>query len=547
MRGSWVKAVGIALLVVCVYLLAASRTTLWDRDEAWYGRPAVEMIESHDYLVPTFNGRMWTDKPILYYWFVAAAIRVLGPTAFACRFWSAVGIAATCLLTFAIGKRLLNAKAGLWAMLILATSLMVLGTGTMSLIEGILLPITTATMLVFVEAVLSGPRWWHVPVLGCTFGLGMLAKGPMGVFPLPTMALTFFLCRKTGLPIRRHVLVILAALVIGTAIFLAWAIPVQIATHGEFLRVFFGREVLHRSLSPMESHGGKFFLYLPYYLGVIIVGFFPWALYLPGALSSAFGDRLGGPKVRAILLGWIVPIPILVTLVATKLPHYILFVWPGLALAAAATVTATDQQAWTQRDHRWLQWGGWPFSVTAFGAAGLLAVGPWFLPIPGLRWWGLASAVVLSVMGVLVMRNLHAGRFLTCARSLLVGMIALGILLFAGVLPAVDSAKVTPEIAAAIDSRTAKKVPVTSYRFGEPSLNFYVGRPIEVLQNEKFVTDWARKPGLGVLVIPRAELDDISRRYGAMSLETLASKKGFNYSKGKPVELLALLKHESTE
>jgi 4-amino-4-deoxy-L-arabinose transferase-like glycosyltransferase len=540
-------AAGIAVLILCVYLLAASRTTLWDRDEAWYGRPAVEMLESGDYIVPRFNGQMWTDKPILYYWLVAASIRMFGPTALACRIWSAIGTAATCLLTFAIAKRLLNARAGLWAMLILASSLMILGTGTMALIEGILLPLMTATMLVFVHALISRPRWWHALVMGCTLGLGMLAKGPLGLLPLPAMVVTLFLARKTELPIRRHALNILVALVIGIVIFLAWAIPVQIATNGEFLRVFIGREIVHRSLSPMESHGGRFILYLPYYLASIIIGFFPWALYLPGALSTTFGKRLGGESLRSVLLGWIVPVPFLMTLAATKLPHYILFVWPGLALATAAVITGIEQQTWTQRDHRWLQWGGWLFAVPAFGAAAMLAVGPWFVAIPGLRPWGLASAAVLSLMAVIVLRQFHANQLQATAKAMLIGMIVFQLPLFIGVLPALEAVKVTPEIAAAINSTTAKEVPVASYRFGEPSLNFYVGRPIEVLRGEQAVVDWAQRLEPGVLVIPKEELDGITERHGAMPLEWIASRKGFNYSKGKPIELVALIRPEGAE
>jgi 4-amino-4-deoxy-L-arabinose transferase-like glycosyltransferase len=544
MHSPWVKAAGIALLVLCVYLFAASRTTLWDRDEPWYGRPAVEMIESGNYLVPTFNGQMWSDKPILYYWFVAASIRVLGPTEIACRFWSALGTAVTCLLTFAAGKRLLNARAGLWAMLILATSLMVLGTGTMALIEGVLLPLMTATMLVFIYSITSRPRWWHAVVMGGTIGLGMLAKGPMGLFPIPSIVLILYLSRRTGLPIRRHFLNVIVALVIGTAVFLAWAVPVYQATNGEFFRAFVGHDVIHRTLSPLESHGGNFLLYLPYYLFAIIIGFFPWVVYLPGALSAASGNRLGGERLRAVLIGWIVPIPIIMTLAATKLPHYIFFVWPGLALAVAAVVAGTEHETWTKRDHYWLQWGGWLLAIPAFGAAGVLAIGPWFMPIPHLRAWGLASAVVLSLVAIAAMRDLHGRRFQACADLLTRGMVLLSLLLFIGVLPALEAVKVTPPVAAAITSQTARDVPVATYRFGEPSLNFYVDRPIEVLRNEQAVVDWAQKSAPGVLVISKEELERIAQHYGPIALELMASKRGFNYSKGKPIELMALMRGE---
>ncbi len=547
MQSPWVKAAGIALVVLCLYLLAISPTTLWDRDEPWYGRPAVEMLESGDYLVPRFNGEMWSDKPVLYYWFVAASIHLLGPTAFACRIWSPIGTALSCLLTFAIGKQLLNARVGLWAMIILATSLMVLGVGSMTLIEAVLLPILTATMLVFIHAVITRPRWWHAALMGGLMGLGMLAKGPMGLFPLPSMVLILFAGRRMGLSVRRHAWNILAALGIGAAIFLAWAIPVDRATNGEFLHAFFSYDVIGRTLHPLESHGGGFFRYLPYYLVVLGAGFFPWILCLPGALSAAAGNRLGGPRVRAVLLSWIVPIPIIMTLAATKLPHYILFIWPGLALATAALIVGTEPETRTPRDQRWLQWGGWPFAVVAFGAAGALIVGPWFVAIPGLRWWGLASGAVLAALGVLVLRHLHANRLQTCAGMLVAGMVLVQGMVFLGVLPSLEAIKVTPAIAAAITTKTARDVPVATYKFGEPSLNFYTDRAIEILRSEQAVLDWTQKPGPGVLVLPRSELEALTQRKGVIELEPLASRKGFNYSKGRPVELVALLRRERTE
>jgi 4-amino-4-deoxy-L-arabinose transferase-like glycosyltransferase len=542
MRRAWVQAIGIAVLILCVYLFMSSRTTLWDRDESWFARAAVEMVESGNYLVPTFNGEMWTDKPILYYWLLSAPVRLFGPTAFACRIWSAIGTAATCMLTFIVGKRLWGNDAGLWAMLILASSLMILGTGTLAIIDGTLLPIMTTAMVVFIHAVVSKPRLWHAPVMGCAFGLGMLAKGPIGLLPVGAMATTLFIARKTKLPIGRHIWSIVAALAIGAVIFLAWAIPVNSATHGEFFSRFIGREVFYRALHPMESHGGSLILYLPYYLIVIILGFFPWTLYLPGGLSVLFGDRLGGQWVRAIFIGWIVPIPAVMTFAATKLPHYILFIWPGLALLTAAVLVGAGREAWTRRDRLWLRRADWFFSVPAFGAAVGLAVGPWFLAIPGLRFSGFLCGAILFAILVAALRNQHAGELEPNATVLLGGMLILQIPLQFGVLRALDDVKVTPGIAAAVNAATDKEVPVASYKFGEPSLNFYIGRPIETLRNSQAVADWAQQAKPGVLIVPRDAFNEIIQHDVTLSLERIASQRGFNYSKGRPVEILALFR-----
>ncbi len=542
-QNGWKAAILIAFLIMGVYLFMSTRTTLWDRDEPRFTRATVEMIESGNYLVPTFNGQLWADKPILFYWLMTVAIRLFGPTEFACRFWGGIGTAVTSLLTFFIGKRLLGVKSGLWAMVILASTLMMLSVGTLATIDAVLLPFIVAAMWIFIQSALSGTYISHIILMGIALGAGMLAKGPMGLQPLIVIAVTLWLGRKAGLSVRRFVWQLGAALIIGCLIFLAWAIPANNATDGEFLRIFIGRHVLTRAIKPMEQHGGNFLLYLPYYLPVIIAGFFPWTLHLPGAISSVIGGRIGGQYCRALLIGWVVPIFILMTLAATKLPHYIIFIWPGLALAVAGTISAAEQNILTARDRIWLRRGVWFFSPFALLTALVLMIGPWFVKIPGLRWSGLASGAVLLVMAMIAIHHQRADRPQTSAIVLLIGMLVFEIPILFGLLPAIEQIKITPAIAQAIKTKTAKEIPIATYKYGEPTLNFYIGRKIEPLHDKEAVISWSRQVGEGVLIIPKDKLDDIQQSFGTLPLEEIASKKGFNYSKGKIVELIALIRN----
>lgn len=520
----------------------ATRTTLWDRDEPRYARVAVEMAESGNYLVPTFNGQAWPDKPILLYWLMSLPIRVLGPTELACRFWGAVGTAITCLLTFYIGKQLLGVKEGLWAMVILASSLMMLVVGTAAISDAVVLPFIVAAVAIFVRTTGSGMRTHHIILMGVTLGFGMLAKGPIGALPIPVIVTALWLNRKTKPSIIRPLWQLGFALVIGVLIFLAWAIPVNNATGGEFLRTFVGRHVLTRAIKPMEHHGGNLLLYLPYYLPVIIVGFFPWTLLLPGAFSATLGGRLGGQNFRPLLIGWVVSIFTIMTLAVTKLPHYILFIWPALALAAAGTIVAAEQNRLASRDQVWLRRGVWFFGPPAIAIALALMIAPYFFPIAELRWPSIASGMVLSVMAVAAIYPQCADKPHTSAVVLLAGMLTLNIPILLGVLPAVEQIKISPPIARAIKAQTTKETPVATYKYAEPTLNFYIGRQIEPLRSEEAVVTWAQQPKPGVLIIPKDILTDIKQRHGPLPLDQIASKKGFNYSKGKPLEVLALIR-----
>jgi 4-amino-4-deoxy-L-arabinose transferase-like glycosyltransferase len=543
-RICWLTAILISFVVMVVYLFAASRSTLWDRDEPRFTRATVEMLESGKYLVPTFNGQMWADKPILFYWMMSLPVRLLGPTEFACRFFAGLGTAISCLLTFFIALRLFNPRTALMAMVILASTLMMLGVGSLATIDAVLLPINLAVLAIFVQACFSGFTIFNITLMAIALGAAMLAKGPMGLSPVVVMVAAAWLLRKIKPGALRYIWLVGIAAVLGTFIFCAWAIPANNATGGDFLKVFIGRHILTRAIKPMENHGGQFLLYLPYYLPIVIFGFFPWTLHLPGTVSAIIGKRIGSPYARAILIAWIVPVFIIMSLAATKLPHYIVFIWPALAIAVAAAIDAENKNIFTVQDRKWLRGGVWFFGSVAVGAAIALLIAPRFLQAPELWLPALTCAAILIATIIFAVRHQLAERFHKSALVVLTGMILLYISYLFGFLPAFEQLKISPPIAKAVREKTPPQMPVAMYKYAEPSLNFYIGRQIEELRSANAVVEWAKQPLNGVLIIPKDRLTDIEKTSGPLALEQIASKKGFNYSKGKTLEVLALVRKQ---
>lgn len=529
------------LTIMITYLFMITRTTLWDRDEPRFTRAAVEMLETGNYLVPTFNGQLWADKPILVYWLMSFSIKIFGNTEFACRFWSALGTAISCLLTFLIGRRLFTAKEGLWAMVILASSTMMLAAGTAATADGATLPLILASMTVFVYAITSKLRYYHTILIGIFMGLAMLAKGPIGLLPLPVMFITLWFTRKDYPDLIKKSLAVFAALAIAIIIFLAWAIQADKATDGQFFNTFIGKHVINRALKPMEHHGGNFLLFLPYYLPVIIGGFFPWAMFLPGAFSALIGNRLGLKPCKKILLVWIISIVAIMSLAATKLPHYIIFIWPALALLAAAVIVAVQKGLLSEQDMKWLRRGNW-FSVPLATLAGLgLIIAPFFLKIPFLMIPAITCGLILLSMTFLAAHHLYHDRPISAAKIAFAGMVLFQIPYIFAVLPAIETLKVTPAIAQAINKATPPNIPVATYKFGEPTLNYYLGRNIKELSDQKQVIEWMQQKDSAVLVISIGEYEKIKQIYGDLPAELVISKKGLSFSRGKKIELLALL------
>ena len=134
-------------------------------------------------------------------------------------------------------------------------------------------------------------------------------------------------------------------------------------------------------------------------------------------------------------------------------------------------------------------------------------------------------------------------RRLTAAAVLAVGLLLFQTTLAATVLPAFEHFKVSPQIARAIRAAAGPEVPVATRDYSEPSLNFYLGGPpIRSLSSDDEVAEWAQLPGPGVLVIPRPALERIERDLGPLDLRLIASAQGYNYSRGRWVDLMALEK-----
>ena len=279
-----VGTLGVALHLLILTCVAAATLfvnlgapRLWDRDEPRNAACAREMLERADWVVPTFNGELRVAKPILKYWLMIHAYKMFGVNEFAARFWSAVFALATVWATYFLGRRLFDGLAGLWAGLILATSLLFLASGHIAKADAPLTFYSTLPVLLFVygtfrrsgEAsdgptlVVPFPRSWPiVALLYASVGVAALAKGLPGLL-LPPAAIGLFLliarlpirCGSTSWPARilgflrpfapGHFLRTfwlmrpITAVVVTLAVAAPWYTLVGLRTHGAFLRGFF--------------------------------------------------------------------------------------------------------------------------------------------------------------------------------------------------------------------------------------------------------------------------------------------------------------------
>lgn len=324
-----VALLGLALLLSGNWILP-----LLDRDEPRFAEASREMLQRGDVVVPWFNGDYRFDKPPLIYWCQMLSYRALGENYFAARLPGALFTVGTALLLVIWGRRLGRPRAGFHAALVFLTCLQVLIHGRLSVADMPMIFFVTAAMwsgweMTRPEADRRG-RWWCVFYL--SLGLGFLAKGPVAWLPLGGLLLGRWL--RPG-AFRLKAAEVLGGLALALALVALWGIPALVATRGEFFSVGIGRHVVQRSLGVMEGHGGAnwlgYVLTLPLYFLTFFLSAFPWSIRVPGALRRWWAAR------RQDDLGWYLLVQALVVFVVfsfvrTKLPHYTLPAFAGLAL-----------------------------------------------------------------------------------------------------------------------------------------------------------------------------------------------------------------------
>jgi len=541
----------LALVLAAVYLSLASATTLWDRDEPRFARAAVEMVETGNYLVPHFNNEYRLHKPALIYWCMAPFIWLFGPTTLAVRLPSIIAMVANAVMVYHIGRRMFDHRTAQRAMLMFGTAVLPIYIGTAAMSDSVLNLSITVAIFTFIDAAYRGFRWWQPVALALALAVAQLTKGPVG------LAVPLLMFAAAAIFGRREIRIgwawwigCVAAVLGGTGLFLAWAIPANIATDGQFAAEGLGRHVGQRMTSAMEGHGGsnllEYILTIPLYVPLLIAGFFPWIIHLPAAVRAIIGRRLADGRVRVLLVAWAVPTFVLMSLIATKLPHYILPIYPALALAASAMVTQRLADGLNEKDRDWLRGGIWFFGPVAVLTVGGLLAAPFLIGHTRLLSVMIVPALIVVALSVFAIRHQLAERVGSTTSWLAAGAPIFFIVTSVLAMPKLDAAlKPGPTLAAAVHAEVADDAPVYVMGYDEPSLMFYMNRPAELPLTHMTVeqaAQWARANGDGALIITRERLEELIRLRGPLPLRQIGSHDVINYSAGgKRAQVLAVV------
>jgi 4-amino-4-deoxy-L-arabinose transferase-like glycosyltransferase len=331
------------LCLLCLALYAPGLVAIpaIDRDEARFAQATRQMLETGDFVRIRFQDEARNKKPVGIYWLQAASVAAFS-TAENTAIWpyrlpSALGATAAVLLIFAFGARLLGSRrAGFIAAALMASALGLVVEAHLAKTDAALLAAVVAGQgalgLVY-SATHSGRRvpLWLPLVFWPAEAAAILLKGPPG----PVLAsLTIVSLSIADRNIRWVTGLRPLAGVFATALIVApWVIAVESATGGKFISDAVSQDLLPKLVGAQEAHGAP----PGYYLALANASFWPGSLFIIPAL--VWGWRQRHAATERFLLAWLVPAWLFFELVPTKLPHYVLPLYPPLALLAGYSMT----------------------------------------------------------------------------------------------------------------------------------------------------------------------------------------------------------------
>ncbi len=511
-----------------------------DRDEARFAQATKQMVETGDYVDIRYQDEVRYKKPVGIYWLQsvwvkgAEAVGVYKPQSaiWIYRLPSLFGAIGAVLLTYWAALAFVPRRAALMAGLMMATSVLLGVEARLAKTDAALLAAAMAAMAVMARAYLGSPGFarpglagWGLPAAFWTaLAIGILLKGPLILLFVGLAAGALFIADRAW----RWILLLrpLPGLAWMLLLVLPWFLAIVGRAGDDFFAASLGQDMLSKVTSGQESHGAP----PGYYLLLYWATFWPAATLTLMALPAIWAAR--EERGARFLIAWIVPAWVVFELVMTKLPHYVLPLYPAIAILIAGVVEAQElrRDRWLTRGASW--WFVLPAILGVGGVVALIVLGRQI----GLFAWPFAAGSIIC--GLLAWRLYEADG---AERSLLRAMaasvlIAFGI--YGVVLPSLPSLFPSNSLARILRAAGCENPVAASAGYHEPSLVFLAGTQTRLTDGVGAADFLRQGPCRFAFVEARSERSFL-RRAEAIGLRyrTASRVEGFNIAAGRSVSI----------
>ncbi len=528
----------LALVALALFLPGRARLPPVDRDEARYLQATRQMLVSRDFIDIRFQDKPRNLQPVGVYWLEAASASLFGGArapVWAYRLPSLIAAVLAVLLTARMGAVLFGRKAGIGAALLLAASALLSFESRMAKIDACLLASVLAAQGAMLQAYLGrvrGAGRLNAATFWAALAVGLLLKGPIVLIVSGSTALGLVLTERRAAWLKR--LHAGWGVPLMLAIAAPWFVAIGIKTHGGFFDKAVRQNLLGKVGRGEQHHGQP----PGYYLVLANLTFWPGALAAAFALPWTWRMRTS-PQVR-FLLCWITPTWLMYEAIGTKLPHYVLPLYPALACLACGA--ATSVVGWRAGLGGRIAAAGyatlWLVISAGVAAAGAGVVWRYAHRIDPVAIGSGAVAFAFCVAALVLAGRGARGAALAAAVAG-AGVVYAG--LYAYVLPGMQTIWLGPRLAAlAAQVRPCPGSVLASTRFAEPSLVFLERGETRLIDPGRAADLIASDRACAMAAVSARQLPVFTARAAAdgVLLKVRGEVDGVSYSTGERLRLL---------
>ena len=510
-----------------------------DRDEPHFAQKAKQMIETGDYVDTRFQGEAHYTKPVGMYWLQAAVVKTAEAfgvpdartTIWLYRLPSLFGAAGAVLATYWCALAFVERRGAALAALMMAGSILLGAEARLARADAMLLFTVVTAMSVLARAYLSSrddkiarPGWALLTVFWTAFAAGILVKGLVIVMIVGLAAATLSIIDRSIRWLQElHPLYGVAWLVV---LALPWFIAIYARAGNAFLLNSVVHDTLGKIANSQESHGGP----PGYYVVLFFATFFPASVLAGSAAPAVWAKRREAP-IR-FLLAWLVPSWLVFELSVTKLPHYVMPLYPAIAILTAGAVEAKVlfQPRWLKWNIIWWFVGPILLSITAVAGAILIDRDPVLA-----AWPFFAAAIVCGFLAWRLYDDDGAERALTRAMA---ATVLVGIGIYSIILPTLGPLFPSVALAGVLRESGCTHPVAASAGYDEPSLVFLAGTETRFIDASE-AADFLREGDCRFAFIEAHQEPAFTQRAEATGLryERGARVEAFNLSKGRPITI----------
>ena len=539
----------VLLTLCCIVLFMPGFVTIpvIDRDEARFAQATKQMVESGEFVDIRFQNDVRYKKPVGIYWLQAAVVETastLGVPRAQLRIWlyrvpSLIGAIGAVLLTYWTALAFVTRRGAALSALMMASCVLLGAEARLAKTDAMLLLSVIAAMGAMARVYLSWqrgedpahPPWAPPAIFWTALAGGILLKGPLILMFVGLTILILAILDRSAVWLWR--LRPVWGLMWTLVLVLPWFVAIFWRAGDAFFTNSLGGDMLSK-LAAQESHGAPPGTYLLLF----------WVTFWPGAPLAGMAApavwRARREPGAQYLLAWLIPSWIVFELVLTKLPHYVMPLYPAIAIL---TVGALERRVLSRS---WLVRGAaWWFAIPAITAVIAIFGAIKLTHQPAFPAWPvLAAAMIFGQIAWWLFEESRAERSLLNA---VIAAMCLSIATYGIVLPSLTTLFPSAEVARALRNVVCVGPKAAAAGFHEPSLVFMTGTGTLLTDGSGAADFLGQGTCRFALVEARSERGFVQRAE-AIGLRYNVAKRieGYNISQGKAVSI-AIFRSEGTE